>query len=283
MTRLPRRTLIGCLLTAVLVAPAASALHPDSARFKVLGVVIVWAADGADPTTANAPIASDFVIDSGSGGTAAGSGDADLIAGDVFTVVTGSLVPVSNGIVSNTGTPMIIRRPTSGVNVNTDTNGDGLMTVDDAFGAFGIRNSTDTNTRRAEITSSFYVASNTAFFIDGQATPVNGTTAADLDDIRLTLSTTVAGNDGISFGTAAQSPHTAGASGGSRANGRRLSSMIAARSIFEGNQRTAAARGTIAAQSVRFDLLYRYRSGNIDLSDGTFDAEAEVVYTVFIP
>ena len=49
------------------------------------------------------------------------------------------------------------------------------------------------------------------------------------------------------------------------------------------NRRTAASPGSIADQSVRFDLDYRWNTGNIDLSDGTFDVAADVVYTVYIP
>ncbi|MBR9834900.1 MAG: hypothetical protein GYB42_06860, partial [Alphaproteobacteria bacterium] len=53
--------------------------------------------------------------------------------------------------------------------------------------------------------------------------------------------------------------------------------------IFSGNRRTARAPGSIADQSVRFDQTYRWNTGNIDLSQGVIDVEAEVVYTVFIP
>ena len=64
---------------------------------------------------------------------------------------------------------------------------------------------------------------------------------------------------------------------------RRLSTLTGGRDIFRGNRRTAATAGTIADQSVRFDLDYRWNTGNIDLSDGTFDVEAEVIYTLYIP
>ncbi|MEL6859593.1 MAG: hypothetical protein AAFO74_14490, partial [Pseudomonadota bacterium] len=68
------------------VSAPANASIIDRPHFKVLGVVIVWAADDATGTT---PIATDFIIDD-----TAGSGDTDLIGGtdrDGRTVVTGSL------------------------------------------------------------------------------------------------------------------------------------------------------------------------------------------------
>jgi len=272
------------LLTAAASASGAlmGAEVSDRQSFSVMGLVVVWGADQADPS-ANVPIVSDFVIDSGIGNTAATSGDLDLISGDVHTVVTGSLVPVSNDVASQQGAPMIIRNPVGQGNFRTDTNNDRVMDASDSFGAFQIGNNTDTNTRRMEIFSSFYVASNVAFSIDGQATALNGTTAAQMNRIRLRLRVTESGNDGLAFGSAAQFPHTAGAAGGSQANNRRLSTMTTARRVFRGNRRTAAVRGTLAEQSVRFDARYQYRSGNVDLSDGAFDAEAEVVYTVYVP
>ncbi len=268
---------------ALLLAGAPASAGPtDRPNLRVTGLVVVWGADG-NGASANAPIVSDFIIDSGNGSTAATSGDADLISGDVHTVVSGSLVPVGGSFSSGEGTPMIIRNPSTSGNFNTDTNSDGIMNGADAFGAFGLQANTDTNTRRAEITSSFYVVSNVAFNIDGQATALGATTPAQMNRMRLRLRVTRSGDDGLAFGSAAQFPHSAGSAGGSQANNRRLSTMTTARRVFRGNQRTAQNRGTLAEQSVRFDLRYRYSSGNIDLSDGAFEAEAEVVYTIYVP
>ena len=54
----------------------------DRPHFRLDGLVIVWAADSAS----GAPVVSDMVIDSGTGSTAASSGDVDLISSDVHTV-----------------------------------------------------------------------------------------------------------------------------------------------------------------------------------------------------
>ena len=272
------------LVTAVAMLAGApvSAGPADRPILRAAGLVVVWGADG-NGAGANAPIVSDFIINTGTGSTAATSGDADLVSGDVFTVVSGSLIPVGGAFSLGEGTPMIIRNPSTGPNFNTDTNGDGVMSGADAFAGFGLQNNTDTNTRRAEIISSFYVASNTAFSIDAQATALGTTTLAQMNRIRLRLRVTQNGDDGLPFGSAAQFPNSGGTAGGSQANNRRLSTLLTPRRVFAGNQRTARIRGTLAEQSVRFDLRYRYRSGNIDLSDGAFDAEAEVVYTVYVP
>ena len=54
--------------------------------------------------------------------------------------------------------------------------------------------------------------------------------------------------------------------------------------VFEGTRRTAAAPGSIAEQSVRFDATYTLGgSAGYDLSDGSGDIETTVTYTVFVP
>jgi hypothetical protein len=280
MTRMNR--LIASLLLAAGIAAPAAAEAIDTVHVRVLGVVVVWGADGASPG-AGAPVASDFVINTGNGATAATSGDTDLIAANTHTVVTGSLVPVSNGWNDSQGSPMVLRNLQGRPNLLTDTNTDGVMSDEDAFSAFRIRAASDTDIRRMEIWSSFYVASNIAFAIDGQATADPGTTLTDLQRIRLTLTTARTGNDGLAFGAASQFPHTSGAAGGSLATNRQLSTMVVPRRVFAGNRRTASGRGTLADQSVRFDLRYRYNFGATDLSEGVFDIGATVVYTVYVP
>jgi len=66
--------------------------------------------------------------------------------------------------------------------------------------------------------------------------------------------------------------------------------MATATSVFRGDQRTAASRGTIAAQSVRFDATYTLGNWDgtnftpgYDLSAGAGEIEASVTYTVFVP
>ncbi len=259
---------VSCLAVVMSSTPSQSAVT-DRPFMKVDGVAIVWGADGAD----NAPIASDFIIENN-------GSNADLIAGDVRTVVTGTLDPVNESFPSGAGATLRIR---GGTNQNT-RQGDRFTSASDVLNPFRIQNNTDVRTIRSDILSSFYVASNRAFNIDVIASPIGD--PADLNLIRLRMRITQSGNDGgLSFGGSAQFPHTGNTNrSGVRWGGyRRLSALTANTDIFRGNRRTAASSGTIADQSVRFDLDYRWNTGDIDLSEGVFDVEADVAYTVYIP
>ncbi|MEM6534747.1 MAG: hypothetical protein AAF613_03815 [Pseudomonadota bacterium] len=250
----------------------------DRPVFKVHGTMIVWAANASS----QAPIVSDFIINDTSG-----SGDSDLIAGDVHTVVTGSLSPTQDSFSGATGSmPFVITNTSSG-DVITDTSGDGRLSVDDSFEPLGLETLTDARVDTTRQYSSFYVASNTPFSIDAQVLPP-GTT---LDFIlllitRVQLSATVSGTDGgLSFGSQAQAPHSGGPAAGFSAS-QRLWDLRTPQTLFTGNQRTAAGAGSIADQSVRINAEYTIQGaslGGYDLSLGTFDFEVEVIYTVYAP
>ena len=244
----------------------------DRPHFRVEGVAIVWAADSSD----NTPIASDFIVEDGGTNT-------DLIGTDVHTVVTGSLDALNESFADGTGATLRIQNVPGSGN-QTTRQGDRFTSASDVLNPFQIGNNTDVRTIRSDILSSFYVATNKAFNIDVVASAVGD--PADLNLIRLRMRMTESGNDGgLAFGSAAQLPHTgnSAASGMQWGGYRRLSLLTGGSDIFRGNRRTAQTPGSIADQSVRFDLDYRWNTGNIDLSDGTFDVEAEVVYTVYIP
>ena len=254
----------------------------DRPHFRLDGLVIVWAAD----STSGAPVVSDMVIDSGSGSTAASSGDVDLISSDAHTVVTGSLVATQDGLASATGgMPFLLTNTTRGT-FSTDTNGDGVVSGDDAFTSFGLQNISDARVDAVRQSSSFYVASNVPFSIDAQAfTPTTFTEFILLQITRVQLSMAQSGDDGLAFGSSAQLPHTGGSNAGF-APSLRLWDLRAPRNVFTGNQRTAAQPGSIADQSVRFDAEYSIAAANLtgyDLSLGTFDFQVEVVYTVYVP
>ncbi|MEM9738842.1 MAG: hypothetical protein AAF829_03170 [Pseudomonadota bacterium] len=278
---LQRSTALGAITTLMLNgAPLATAEITDRPGFRVQGMVVVWAADDVGATR----ILTDFIIDTGTGNNAVSSGDTDLIANDdAHTVVTGTLTYFDNQIADQQGSPLRVQRVVGG-GFTTDFDGNGVMDANDTFSPFQLRNNSDINTRRMEIFTSFYVASNVAFSIDGIASPIGDTTPDQMNRMRAYFDgVTVSGDDGLPFGSAAQFPNSGGITGGRRMNGRRFSNWATSRPVFTGNQRTAASRGTLAEQSVRFDIRYRYNSGNVDLADGVFDAEAEILYTVFIP
>lgn len=263
-----------CIGVGLCVAQPAATDTIDRPHFSVDGVAIVWAADA----TGTSPIASDFIV--GNHGTSAST---DLIGTDVHTVVTGSLDALDESFENGTGATLRIQNiPGSGN--QTTRQGDRFTSSDDVLSSFRIGPNTDVRTIRSDILSSFYVASNTGFNIDVIASSLSD--PADLNLIRLRMRMSGSGNDdGLSFGAASQIPHTGNtsASGVQWGGYRRLSTLTGGRDIFRGNRRTASSAGTIADQSIRFDLDYRWNTGNIDLSDGTFDVEAEVIYTVYIP
>lgn len=244
----------------------------DRPQFRVDGVAIVWAAD----SSGNTPIVSDFIIEDGGTNT-------DLIGTDVHTVVTGSLDALDGSFPDGAGATLRVQDiPGSGN--QTTRQGDRFTSDSDTLNAFQLDSTTDVRTIRSDILSSFYVATNKAFNIDVTASAMGD--PADLNLIRLRMLMTESGtDDGLSFGSAAQIPHSGNAndSGMQWSGYRRLSLLTGGSDIFRGDRRTADTPGSIADQSVRFDLDYRWNTGNIDLSDGTFDVEAEVIYTVYIP
>lgn len=261
-----------CAGTAMWALPPAMTDMVDRPHFKVDGVAIVWAADSSGTT----PIASDFIVE-GSGA------NVDLIGTDVHTVVTGSLDALDGSFPDGAGATLRIENiPGSGN--QTTRQGDRFTSSSDVLNPFRLDATTDVRTIRSDILSSFYVATNKAFNIDVVASAVGD--PADLALIRLRMRMTESGtDDGFSFGSAAQFPHSGNAndSGMQWGGYRRLSLLTGGADIFRGDRRTAETPGSIADQSVRFDLDYRWNTGNIDLSDGTFDVEAEVIYTVYIP
>ncbi len=277
------KALIALAFAAASAAPALADIQ-DNTHFNVMGAVIVWSAD----SVGNAPVAADFIIDTGTGGTAATSGDTDLIAGDQHTVVTGTLVSTASSIVTpsaTSGIPFVIDNTTSGT-VNSDSNSDGVVAADDSFSAFGLQSNSNLRVTGVETRTSFYVASNTAFAIDAEVQPpTTFLNFALLILTDLTMQVTLNGDDGLAFGSAAQFPHSGGATSGFTA-GTDLFSLIGGQTVFTGDQRTAATPGTLAEQSVRFDNTYTIGASSLtgyDLSLGTFDFSVQVSYTVFVP
>lgn len=273
---------IGGVALAFWVIPSGHGQTLDRPFFKVEGVVIVWAADPAS----NAPVVADFILDTGIGATAASSGDIDLIGTDTHTVVTGTLSPTQDSFSGATGGIPFVLTNTSQGTINTDTNGDGIVSDQDAFTAFGLQVNSNARVDATKQYSSFYVASNVPFAIDAQAfTPTTFTEFILLLITRVELSVTPSGDDGLQFGTRAQPPHSGGGQTGF-APAQRLWDLRTARNMFIGDQRTALTAGSIAEQSVRFDAEYSISAANLngyDLSLGTFDFVVEVVYTVYVP
>ena len=285
-------------VTASLLAGTAYASVIDRPFFQVLGVVVVWGADG-NAAGANAPVVSDFVLLTEGSGNAG----ADLIGGtaqDTFTVLTGSLSPIAAGEAGSDSVVDPVTGRTSGAAGVTETAGSGtagILDATDSLAAFGVDNATDVNGLVNQHTSSFYVASNAAFDIYAKAENLVGTGDFDTtvasptvgyDDISLSMAV-VAGTattDGtITFGANSQDPGDF-VNGVETAAGEGLDSMTGANGlkVFDGTQRTAASVGTLAQQSVRFDNTYTFGDGTgYDLSLGAGSLTADVTYTIFVP
>ena len=257
--------LAGGAIAALVGAPAQASIV-DNPQFRVLGMVIVWGGNGTSTTTG---LVSDFIID-----TASGAGDADLIAGEVNTVVTGSLTPTTGSVAGATSF-------VDGSN-NVLQSSSGVLDASSSFSAFDLTGDTNIEVSGLSETSSFYVASNTNFNIDATATAVTEV-GFTLADVGYSLSVTLNGDDGVSFGTNAQFPGGS-ATGGVDASINTLAAMNGTTPVFVGTQRTAATPGSIADQSVRFDATYSLGgTSGYDLSQGAGEVAANVVYTVFVP
>lgn len=269
---------------ALMTASTAYASIIDRPFFQVLGVVVVWGADGMDGT---APVASDFVLLT----PASGSAGADLIAADGATVVTGTLDPISStGVNSGATVPNPVSGATSGGTFTDD--GNGILDANDTLTAFGVDANTDVGSGLVnQHTSSFYVASNAAFDIYAETSNVvaTGDFSGNLDetDIAYSMAITTSGTDaGLAFGGNAQTPATGGTGVISTVND--LGDMNAGPTkVFDGGQRTAASTGNLAAQSVRFDNTYDLQlngtTNGYDLSMGVGTLRADVTYTVYVP
>ena len=274
---------IALLLGTVLTLSASSyAEITTTARFEIDNLVIVWSAD----ENGVAPVVADFIVgDSGDAGT-------DLIAADAFTVVTGSL-DTTNGNIGTGGFPLDFEGSPSG-DFNTDTDGDGTLDADDVLSPFIL--DADFSVVASTPLSSFYVASNTAFSISAEVTDVEvdptftGFSNTFLGFVDVLMEVAPVGatrtDGGFSYGSAAQPPHSGGEQAGFSTPVDLLDLLNTPTTVYTGNQRTAATEGSIADQSVRFDITYPLVGATVvgyDLSLGVVDFGVTVEYTVFVP
>jgi len=269
---------------AIVTASTAYASIIDRPFFQVLGVVVVWGADSIDGTD-NAPVVSDFVLLT----NASGSAGADIIAADGAAVLTGTLDAIVTGV-NNDGS-VAATNPVTGATsggVFTDNGTAGVLDAADTLTAFGIDATTDvTGGMVKEHNSSFYVASNAAFdiFASSSAFTATGDFLTDgnlnMSNITFAMALNVAGDDGLAYGGNAQNP---GTFPGTVLD---LDDMNGVDTkVFDGTQRTAATRGSLASQSVRFDNTYTLDDGTglgYDLSMGSGTVQADVTYTIYVP
>ena len=110
------------------------------------------------------------------------------------------------------------------------------------------------------------------------------------DNITFGMSVTVSGDDGIVFGTAAQDPTDGGT--GVVESLSTITPFVGAGQIpvYDGGRKTASLPGSIAEQSVRFDLEYELDGDTtidgvqpFDLSFGNGQIALVMSYTIFAP
>ena len=157
---LRKLAIAGTALTAMMASTATASVI-DRPFFQVLGVVVVWGADG-NTSTSDAPIVSDFIVGLGA------AGGTDLIAGDVHTVLTGTLDPIDSTStdINTAGFDPVTGAVSGGVFTDTAAGTTGVLDASDTLSAFEIDANTDVNGIGNDThTSSFYVASNTNFEI----------------------------------------------------------------------------------------------------------------------
>jgi len=280
----------GGLLAASLMTGTAFSSVIDRPFFQVTGLVVVWGATDTNANSGVAPVVSDFVLLT----NASGAAGADLIDGDVYSVVTGSLAPIEgDGQVFDAASfDPVTGEATTPVGFDDDSysddNGNGILDAGDSMSAFAIDGSTDVDGLVGAHNSSFYVASNAAFDIYAQSTAATTTGdfgSLDESNITFSLAVTPSGDDGLAFGGNAQDP--TGTANGTAS----LDDMVGSDTVvFEGGQRTAATRGSLAAQSVRFDATYELDADTAtagvqgyDLSLGAGSITSDVTYTVYVP
>lgn len=272
---------IACTLAVLMHATSAAEIVDDPA-FNIENMVIVWSADDLG----NAPIVADFVIRTD------GPQSVDLIDADAFTVVTGTLDSTNN----NPGTggfPLNFTGSPSG-DFSTDTNNNGVLDAGDVLSPFQL--DADFSVNASTPRSSFYVASNSAFSISAEVTDVEvdptftGFSNAFLGFVDVLMEVAPVGGSrtdgGFTYGSAAQPPHSGGEQAGFSTPVDLLDLLNTPTTVFAGNQRTAATPGSIADQSVRFDVSYPLVGATVvgyDLSLGVVDFGVTVEYTVFIP
>lgn len=283
MKNLRKLSTLGLAVAGFLGTIQANAAVSDTAFFKALPMVVVWGADAAAEGTPTAnPVASDFVLLGGTSGTVG----SDIIAGNVFPVITGTLTPAPQAPVATAGSLVSITAPAAlpaGGCVLTDNAATGVLNAADTMTAFGIQSTTAVNFANNALRRSFYVASNARFDLFGQAGTVTATgdfSALTPTNISWSMAMTTTGTDSsLAFGANAQDPSVCGTGFIASTT---LNSFSTLTKVYDGGRKTALNAGTLASQSVRFDVTYGL-AGGYNFSMGAGSLSVPVTYTVYNP
>ena len=270
---------------------SANAGVQDRPFFRAQSVVIVFGADDFSENGGQAPVVFDFnMLDNQPSGAVA----PDLIAIDGRTVNYNSQQynPISDGLGS--GWEFQINNETFGGDFISSAPHQ-TLDANDAYTAFGMDGNTDMDLLgNGSRSSRFYVASNAAFDIYGEASGLTATgdfSALDYSNIRYRLNIDVAGGGGANrWGDNAQDPGVGGSGIVIGGGGLWTLDDLAGGpvKVFDGGRRTAATPGSIMQQAVSFRSRYNLRQAGIngntyDFSLGAGTLGAEVTYTIYTP
>lgn len=282
-----------CLFLYVVLAVSTSSLFlsspayaaaTDRPYFRAGPVVIIFGGSDFFENDFEAPVVSDFyLLDD----VASGAQGNDIIAGDVFTV-NFPFDPIHG---EDAGWPFQITGQTFG---GTYTSNPSFQVLDenDSYSAFGLDDDTNIDLLGNQVRFAwFFVTSNAPFDIFAQTNNLIATgdfTGLDFSNIGYRL--VVRAPASTSIGQDAQDPSLGG--GGivlGNSNAHTLGDMAGGPTkVFDGGRKTARASGTIASQAAGFASVYRLlgagiNGNNYDLSMGTGNLSADVIYTIYAP
>lgn len=253
---LKKAVLMTAIASAIGASSVANASIIDQPVFKILGAVVVWGGNAAG----DAFEVNDFMVKSG-------TTTLDLIAANVQPVITGQLTSFPSG----TGSADLLLEGTS---IDTDNNG--VLDLDDSLAAFSP--SSSLTGLSSQQTSSFYVASNTAFTIQATATAADSTHLSKISRA-MSVESSGAASGNLDFGSKSQLPNpSTNPFSGQGA----LTNLSTSPLVYTATRKTATAAGSIAEQSVRFTNTYEL-AGNTGLSAETGDITATITYTIAMP
>ena len=287
------RPIAAMMLAAACFAMPASADVVDRPYFKASSIVIVFGADDFEENGGVAPVVYDFyLLDNVASGTIGN----DIIGVDGRTINynTARYNPIQDG--SGSGWEFQINNATFG-GAFISAGPHQTLDANDAYTAFGLDGTTDIDLLGGGGRASrFYVASNAAFDVYGQASNFQATgdfAGLDYTNIRYRLRYQVSGGGGANrWGQRAQDPSVGGSGvvlGQTPGPLFTLDDMAAGPTkVFDGGRRTARINGSIMQQAVSFQSRYNLRGAgitgnNYDFSMGTGAVSAEITYTIYTP
>ncbi len=282
---------LAILTTAAAIGTTVSASVIDRPFLQTSSVVIVFGGSDFAENGGEAPVVFDFnVLDGATSNEAA----PDIIGlnGRTVNFNTGQFNPIQSG--AESGQEFEVLDATFGGEFNS-VGPHQTLDANDSYNAFGLDDDTDIdllgNGARA---SRFFVASNTAFDIFGEAQNLETSgdfEGLDYSNIRFRLRVQTTGGSGVNrWGRSAQDP-SLGGSGVviGQTNAFTLEDLASGPvKVFDGGRRTARTRGSIFDHSVSFQSRYNLigsaiNGSNYDFSQGIGGIGADVVYTIYTP